>query len=77
MIAIDRFEDRLRLARTAGAEALDYTEIDVVEALKEKTGGMGPDACIDAVGMEAVHGHGALHTVERMKQATRSESERD
>jgi len=40
------------------------------------TGGRGPDAVIDAVGMEAVHGHGALHAVERVKQATRAETDR-
>jgi threonine dehydrogenase-like Zn-dependent dehydrogenase len=38
-----------------GAEVLDYREVDVRAALKEMTGGIGPDACIDAVGMEA-HG---------------------
>jgi len=39
------------------AEVLNYEEVDVGEALKEMTGGRGPDACIDAVGMEA-HGTG-------------------
>ena len=58
VIAIDRFEYRLRMAREpAGAETLNYTEVNVGEALKEMTGGRGPDACIDAVGMEA-HGAG-------------------
>ena len=57
VIAIDRFEPRLSLAAQAGAEVLNYEEIqDLVEALKAMTGGIGPDACIDAVGMEA-HGH--------------------
>jgi threonine dehydrogenase-like Zn-dependent dehydrogenase len=46
-------------------------DADVVEQLKELTGGRGPDACIDAVGMEAAHGHGALHAYDRVKQATR------
>jgi threonine dehydrogenase-like Zn-dependent dehydrogenase len=49
---------------------------DIVEQLKELTGGRGPDAVIDAAGMEASHGHGALHAMERVKQATRSESDR-
>ena len=54
MIAIDRFPYRLRMAREqAGAETINYEEVDVHEALKEMTGGRGPDACIDAVGMEA------------------------
>jgi threonine dehydrogenase-like Zn-dependent dehydrogenase len=56
VIAIDRFEERLRLAVAAKAEVLNYEELpheDVVQALKNMTGGRGPDRCIDAVGMEA------------------------
>src|SRR5437763_10004614 len=57
VIAIDRFPERLRMAQFhSKAEILDYSEVDdIYEALKEMTGGRGPDACIDAVGMEA-HG---------------------
>jgi threonine dehydrogenase-like Zn-dependent dehydrogenase len=55
VIAIDHYRRRLELARSMGAEVLDYREVDVRAALKEMTGGIGPDACIDAVGMEA-HG---------------------
>lgn len=56
VIAIDRFPDRLRMAEVhAKAETINYQHHDVVERLKELTGGRGPDACIDAVGMEA-HG---------------------
>jgi threonine dehydrogenase-like Zn-dependent dehydrogenase len=76
VIAIDRFPYRLEMARTrAGAETIDYEEVDVLEALREMTGGRGPDACIDAVGMEA-HAHGGLHAYDRVKHATRSESDR-
>ena len=56
VIAIDRFPERLRLAREyCGATTIDYTDEDItiVEALRDFTGGMGPDVCIDAVGMEA------------------------
>ena len=54
VIAIDRFPERLQLAERGGAESLDYSRCDdVVEELKFRTGGRGPDACIDAVGMEA------------------------
>jgi threonine dehydrogenase-like Zn-dependent dehydrogenase len=54
VIAIDRFPERLQLAERGGAETLDYSHCDdVVEELKFRTGGRGPDACIDAVGMEA------------------------
>jgi threonine dehydrogenase-like Zn-dependent dehydrogenase len=56
VIALDNYPERLELAaEKCGAETLDYSKIDVVETLKEKTGGRGPDACIDAVGFEA-HG---------------------
>jgi threonine dehydrogenase-like Zn-dependent dehydrogenase len=79
VIAIDHVDYRLEMARNR-AGATDIINLgedpDVVEQLKDLTGGRGPDAVIDAAGMEAVHGHGALHTAERMKQATRSESDR-
>lgn len=69
VIAIDRFPERLRMARDhVGAETLDYEEVDVLEALKELTGGRGPDACIDAVGMEA-HGTSFDAPYDRVKQA--------
>jgi threonine dehydrogenase-like Zn-dependent dehydrogenase len=77
IIVIDRFEYRLRTAReNTGAETLNYEDIDSIpEALKELTGGRGPDACIDAVGMEAHH-HGPLYAYDRVKQATRMETDR-
>ena len=56
VIAIDTVPERLRMAADAGAETLDSLEDDIFERLKDMTGGIGPDACIDAVGMEA---HGA------------------
>jgi len=56
VIAIDRFPERLTLAAThSKAEVLNYTEVDIPETLRAMTGGQGPDACIDAVGLEA-HG---------------------
>ena len=55
VIAIDRFPERLAMAARAGAQVLNYQEVDVPEALRDLTGGQGPDACIDAVGLEA-HG---------------------
>jgi threonine dehydrogenase-like Zn-dependent dehydrogenase len=56
VIAIDRFPERLALASSfSKAEALDYSRVDVLDALRELTGGQGPDACIDAVGLES-HG---------------------
>jgi threonine dehydrogenase-like Zn-dependent dehydrogenase len=79
VIAIDQYGYRLQMAANkAGAtDIIDFSDdSDVVERLKELTGGRGPDAVIDAVGMDAAHGHGALHAVDRVKQATRSESDR-
>ena len=76
VIAIDRFPYRLRLAKEAGAETINYEEVDsVLNALKEMTGGIGPDRVIDAVGMEAV-GHGAYFAVDRMKQMMRLQFDR-
>ncbi len=77
VIAIDRFDYRLEMAAVrTGAEVIDYEHADVNEALKELTGGRGPDACIDAVGMEAHHGTGAIQAYDRVKQAARLETER-
>jgi threonine dehydrogenase-like Zn-dependent dehydrogenase len=69
VIAIDRFPYRLRMALNKGGatDVLNYEDVDVREALSELTGGRGPDACIDAVGLEA-HGH-ASYAYDRTKQA--------
>lgn len=79
VIAIDRFPSRLRLARKAGAEVLNYEEVggimDITERLRDMTGGRGPDACIDAVGMEA-HGTGFEWWYDRAKQAVMLETDR-
>jgi threonine dehydrogenase-like Zn-dependent dehydrogenase len=77
VIAIDRFDYRLRMAREkGGAETINYEQTDVREALREMTGGRGPDACIDAVGMEAHHHHPGIDAYDRVKQAARMETER-
>jgi len=76
VIAIDRFPYRLRMAREkAGAETINYEEVDVYDTLMEMTGGRGPDACIDAVGLEA-HTPGLAHVYDRAKQALMLESDR-
>lgn len=76
VIAIDRFPERLAMARDRSrAETLNYEEVDIADALREMTGGRGPDACIDAVGMEA-HGTGMMATYDRIKQMMRLESDR-
>ena len=57
------------------AEALNYEEVDIGDALREMTSGRGPDACIDAVGMEA-HGHGIMAAYDHIKQMMHVESDR-
>ena len=77
VIATDRWPARLRLAETVGkAETIDYEAVeDVVEELKQRTGGRGPDACIDAVGTEA-HGTTLDARYDRVKQAMRLGTDR-
>ncbi|HEY9607312.1 MAG TPA: zinc-dependent alcohol dehydrogenase [Allocoleopsis sp.] len=76
VIAIDRIPERLQMAKEqCNAEVLNYEEVDVGEALKEMTGGRGPDACLDAVGMEA-HGTDAMAFYDKAKQAVRLETDR-
>lgn len=72
VIAIDRVPERLRMAtETGNAVTINATETgDVIQALKDHTGGRGPDSCIDAVGMEAA-GHSVDWWVDRTKQAMR------
>ncbi|NHC34512.1 zinc-dependent alcohol dehydrogenase [Scytonema millei] len=76
VIAIDRVPERLQMAKEyGGAEILNFEDVNVGEALKEMTGGRGPDAVIDAVGMEA-HGTDLLGLVDKAKQAVRLETDR-
>ena len=79
VIGIDRFPDRLRMAREgAKADTINYEEANVYETLMEMTGGRGPDACVDAVGLEA-HGagaHGFEYAYDRVKQALMLETDR-
>jgi threonine dehydrogenase-like Zn-dependent dehydrogenase len=79
VIAIDQLDYRLQMAvnKAGASETINFAEDpDIVEQLKAMTGGRGPDAVIDAVGMEAVHGHGAVHAYDRVKQSNRAESDR-
>jgi threonine dehydrogenase-like Zn-dependent dehydrogenase len=71
VIAIDQVPERLDLARRQGrAETIDFASEHVLERLRELTGGQGPDACIDAVGLEA-HGHSLDALYDRARAATR------
>ena len=76
VIAIDREPERLRMAKEiSGAEVLDFSKVDIHEALRELTGGRGPDRCIDCVGMEAVS-EGLDYYYDKAKQYVRLESDR-
>jgi threonine dehydrogenase-like Zn-dependent dehydrogenase len=78
VIAIDRFPDRLAMARDlCKADVVNYEEIDdpINFVLKDMTGGRGPDHVIDAVGMEA-HGTGVYDQVDRVKQFTKVQLDR-
>ena len=78
VIGIDRVPERLRMAeQDCRAETINEADIaDVVEQLKQLTGGRGPDVCIDAVGMEA-HGANAIGALyDKVKQTVRLESDR-
>src|SRR5262245_1493613 len=69
VIAIDQISERLRMAEVEGkAETIDFSEKVVYDALQEMTGGLGPDACIDAVGLEA-HGTSPDAVYDRVKTA--------
>ncbi|HKR85455.1 MAG TPA: zinc-dependent alcohol dehydrogenase [Terriglobales bacterium] len=76
VIAVDRFSERLKMARAAGAEIINYEEVDdLVEELKWMTGGRGPDVCIDAVGLEA-HGGGVVAAYDYSKQRLKASFDR-
>jgi threonine dehydrogenase-like Zn-dependent dehydrogenase len=76
VIAIDRVPFRLQVAHDrAKAETINYEEVDIYEALKEMTGGRGPDHCIDAVGMEG-HSPGPMYAYDKVKTALMMETDR-
>jgi threonine dehydrogenase-like Zn-dependent dehydrogenase len=76
VIVIDRIPERLSMAeKYAGAETIDYSTTDVGAELRERTGGRGPDVCIEAVGMEA-HTPGPQFRYDQAKQQLRLQSER-
>ena len=66
VIAIDTVPERLALARASGAETLDYAEGHLQDRLLEMTHGQGPDAVIEAVGMES---HGEMGVLDRVTSA--------
>jgi len=78
VIAIDRIPERLAMAEKHGkgrVQALNRDLMDVGEAVHDLTGGRGPDACIDAVGLES-HGAGLMVRYDLVKQALMLETDR-
>lgn len=69
VIAIDHFPHRLALAKGLGAEVLNFEETDIYDALMTMTGGIGPDAVIDSVGLES-HGMFVDNIVDQIKAST-------
>jgi len=76
VIVIDRYRERLQqVSDHVGAETLDYSAVEVLPALKELSGGRGPDVCIEAVGMEA-HSTGPDYLYDQVKQQLRLQTDR-
>jgi threonine dehydrogenase-like Zn-dependent dehydrogenase len=76
VVLIDRLDDRLGAAEQHfGVETLNYENTSVAEELRDRTGGRGPDVCIEAVGMEA-HTPGPQHVYDQVKQQLRLETDR-
>jgi threonine dehydrogenase-like Zn-dependent dehydrogenase len=76
VISIDRFDYRLQmLERQIGCETVNYERTDVSAELRERTGGRGPDVCIEAVGLEA-HSPGPQYVYDQIKSQLRIETDR-
>lgn len=76
VIAIDRFPERLAMtSEHIGCETIDYTQTDIGGELLERSGGRGPDVCIEAVGMES-HTDGPVNLYDKVKQQLYLESDR-
>ena len=76
VVCIDRIPERMaQTERYVGCETLDYTKTNIQEALREMTGGRGPDVCIEAVGMEA-HTNSPAFFYDWLKQQTYLETDR-
>ena len=70
VLAIDAIPERLEMARAAGAETLDFSKLDIYDAIQQRTHGRGADACIDCVGTEPYATSGADAMIDRIKVAT-------
>jgi threonine dehydrogenase-like Zn-dependent dehydrogenase len=76
VIVIDRIPGRLAMAQQyAGAETLNFETSDVGAELRERSGGRGPDVCIEAVGLEAASA-GPGYAYDQAKQQLRLQTDR-
>ena len=76
VIVIDRYDYRLQMTEQhIGAETINYEQTEVEGELRERTGGRGPDVCIEAVGMEA-HSAGPQYLYDQAKQQLRLQTDR-
>jgi threonine dehydrogenase-like Zn-dependent dehydrogenase len=78
VIAIDDesyVPQRLKMARDAGATTIDIHDEYVFDRLRDMTGGIGPDVCIDAVGMES-HGYSPDAFYDKVKTMAMMETDR-
>ena len=75
VIAVDRLDDRLDMARRQGAETVNFEKEDPVQTILDLTGGVGADRVIDAVGVDAQHAHGGPAGEEAKQKAKEIEEE--
>ncbi|MGW4945970.1 zinc-dependent alcohol dehydrogenase [Actinoplanes sp. NPDC004185] len=76
VIVIDRLDNRLQqVEKYIGAETLNFERTNVALELRERSGGRGPDVCIEAVGMEAA-GKGPQYAYDQLKQQLRLQTDR-
>lgn len=69
VLSIDHYQGRLKMSEANGAEVINFEEVDgILDEINYRTGGTGPDACIDAVGLEA-HGNTITAAIDQAKAA--------
>ncbi len=76
VIAVDAVKERMDLARKLGAEVINYKDGSVHDQMLALTKGAGPDAVIDAVGMESMGSETAMQRMTAAVQSTISASDR-
>lgn len=75
VLAVDNVPSRLALAKSQGAEIINFDQEDPVETLKRLTGGIGVDRAIDAVGVDANCAHEGPAAKQALKQAEQFKQE--